>query len=70
MELLKLNDSEKLNLTLYSLQTVKSYYYLTEDETEFILKNYFLFMDAIGFDVRYGGDDAPTIHFEDEKEKI
>lgn len=69
LELLKLNDSEKLNLTLYSLQTVKSYYYLTEDETEFILKNYFLFMDAIGFDVRYGGDDAPTIHFEDEKEK-
>ena len=41
LELLKLNDSEKLNLTLYSLQTVKSYYYLTEDETEFILKNYF-----------------------------
>lgn len=69
LELLKLNDSEKLNLTLYSLQTVKSYYYLTEDETEFILKNYFLFRDAIGFDVRYGGDDAPTIHFEDEKEK-
>ena len=42
---------------------------MTEDETEFILKNYFLFMDAIGFDVRYGGDDAPIIHFEDEKEK-
>lgn len=69
LELLNLNDSEKLNLILYSLQTVKSYYYLTEDETEFILKNYFLFMDAIGFDVRYGGDDAPIIHFEDEKEK-
>lgn len=69
LELLNLNDSDKLNLMLYLLQEVKSYYSLTDNETDFVLKHYHLFIDAIGFDINYGGDDAPNIMFGDEKEK-
>lgn len=69
LELLNLNDSDKLNLMLYLLQEVKSYYSLTDNETVFVLKHYHLFIDAIGFDINYGGDDAPNIMFGDEKEK-
>ena len=69
LELLNLNDSDKLNLMLYLLQEVKSYYSLTDNETDFVLKHYHLFIDAIWFDINYGGDDAPNIMFGDEKEK-